>query len=309
MATRPARRASVRRDHRLRPAAVARHAEDGVSHKRREENRSVPAPCAERRNGSDVAQRHGRPVRKIDPFELAGREETQGPPVRRPEDRIAPSVPGTTRASRPDIGRSQITGGCAARATNASWDPSGKRRGTCPHRVVERVAWRRQHRKTAADALAGGSRRRPSRNPTPSPSNAITAMAAATAVPRRHGSDNPVCSDRLGFSSAVSSTLASPISRSRRVASFSRHRLSSRNRYGGVAAGSAPQSGSGSGPRRSCRTWWRAQMRRGLSAPHRGHSRTPRCRSACRPLARVPAPGSCMPAVPTIRPSRGAVSG
>jgi hypothetical protein len=57
-----------------------------------------------------------------------------GPMSDRPSDDqnigLAPSVPGTSFASRPDIGRSQIAGASGGTTVmNASWVPSGDRAG------------------------------------------------------------------------------------------------------------------------------------------------------------------------------------
>ena len=46
------------------------------------------------------------------------------------------------------------------------------------------------------------------------------------------------------------------------------------------------------------------ERRAGRSASRRARSRTPRCRSACRPPGRAPAPGSCRPPCRGSRPSR-----
>ena len=92
------------------------------------------------------------------------------------------------------------------------------------------------------------------------------------------------------------SSLTSPMSRSRRFWSFSTHLRKSRTSIGGVSGGSAPQfdvAGEDAGDDVGDRFALKCRATRQQS--HTERIQTPRCRFACRPRARAPAPGSYTP--------------
>ena len=106
-----------------------------------------------------------------------------------------------------------------------------------------------------------------------------------------------------GAASASSSSIrASPMSRSRLLASFSRQRRSSRADRRVQSGGSASSRARASARRRSHPTSSRPE---GAQAGHHlvQHARrTPRCRCACPPASPAPARDSCRPRCPITAP-------
>ena len=206
---------------------------------------------------------------------------------------IPPSVPGNDRLrseSSDWIHSSRLF--CPVARTNTKCRPSGDGmadsiplgRATCRggRHVRTAVPGRCRsdaRRSTSAQALRSQRQGRQARLPTPD-GEVRTGWAS-------------MVTDSTGAVTTSSSPIrTSPMSRMRRRGSFSRHRRSNRpiaRRRGGSAA----QSGS------RCRIAAivsvtvapRKPTRR--SASRRAHSRTPRCRFACRPPDRAPVPGSC----------------
>ena len=121
---------------------------------------------------------------------------------------------------------------------------------------------------------------------TRSPRSGDQRLARSRVAPRRRGTMAP--------SASSISRRASPMSRRRRFASFSRQRWSNRRMLAGVCAGRRVPVGFAFEDRRD-RVGDRLarETPAGPSASRTPRSRTPRCRCACRPASHAPARDSC----------------
>ena len=107
-----------------------------------------------------------------------------------------------------------------------------------------------------------------------------------------------------GVNASSSSSRASPISRSRRFASFCRHRRNRSRRRTGVEEAAPASRRRVEDVRDRVRDGLARQTPRGRSASRTARSRTPRCQCACRAPGHVPVPGSCKRACPGCVRSR-----
>jgi hypothetical protein len=151
---------------------------------------------------------------------------------------VAPSVPGTGRASRWATARSQTrvrpVSGAAGSATNASCDPSGDNAKNV------RPGWRSKKLPSG-----GGTAKRTGEGDTDGPErgepNMANAIATLVAVARIAAIAATRLLSERGATSAVSVSCssairASPISRSRSFGSLVRQQRRRRTRFGGVPA-------------------------------------------------------------------------